>query len=298
MKNILPKILVILGPTATGKSDLAVEIAQRFNGEIISADSRQVFKDMDLGTGKITKKEMLGVKHYMLDIVKPNTKYNVAKYQKEVHGIIADILGRDKLPIICGGTGFYIQAIVDNVIFPEVKSDEKLRVKLEKLTTNKLLIILEKLDKNTFNRIDKNNRVRIVRAIEIAKTLGFVPPIKKDIKYNSLQLGLDANDEILKDRIHKRLIKRLDNGMLKEVSKLHSQSVTWKRLENFGLEYRYLALYLQKKITHEQMINELCMAIWHFAKRQRTWFKRDNRIKWFKLEDKKEIIKTIDQFML
>jgi len=297
MKKYLPKILVVLGPTATGKSDLAVEIAQRFNGEIISADSRQVFKAMDLGTGKITKKEMLGVKHYMLDIVKPNTKYNVAKYQKTVHKIINGILSRGKLPIICGGTGFYIQAIVDNIVFPEVKSDETLRAKLEKLSTEKLLDLLKKLDIKSYNRIDKNNRVRIVRAIEIAKTLGFVPPIKKDAKYYALQIGLDATDEILKDRIQKRLIKRLDNGMLREVSRLHKQGVTWKRLENFGLEYRYLALFLQNKITREQMTNELYMAIWHFAKRQRTWFKKDNRIKWFKLEDKIKMMSLIKSFI-
>jgi tRNA dimethylallyltransferase len=297
MKNTLPKILVVLGPTATGKSDLAVELAKLFNGEIISADSRQVFKGMDLGTGKITKKEMLGVKHYMLDNVSPKTLYNVAKYQKEVHKIIADILRRDKLPIVCGGTGFYIQAIVDNIVFPEVKSDQKLRAKLEKYSTKKLLEMLEKIDINSFERIDKNNRVRIIRAIEIAKTLGAVPPIKKEVKYKALQIGLDATDEILKDRIYKRLIKRLDNGMLKEVVKLHQQGVTWKRLENFGLEYRYLAQFLQKKISREQMIEELYMAIWHFAKRQRTWFKKDKKIKWFKLEEKEKINNEINSFL-
>ncbi len=297
MKASLPKIIVVLGPTATGKSDLAVEIAQKLNGEIISADSRQVFKGMDLGTGKITKKEMLGVRHYMLDVVSPKTLYNVAKYQKEVHKIIADILSRGKLPIVCGGTGFYIQAIVDNIVFPEVKSNQKLRAKLEKYSTEKLLLKLQKLDKSSFERIDKNNRVRIIRAIEIAKSLGVVPPIQKEIKYKALQIGLDATDEVLKDRIYKRLIKRLNNGMLKEVAKLHQQGVTWKRLENFGLEYRFLAQFLQKKITREQMIEELYMAIWHFAKRQRTWFRRDKKIKWFKLEEKEKINNEINIFL-
>lgn len=293
-----PKIIVVLGPTAVGKSDLAVQIAKFCNGEIISADSRQVFKGMDIGSGKITKKEMLGVKHYMLDIVSPNNKYNVAKYQKEAHKIISDILGRGKTPIICGGTGFYIQAIVDNYTFPEVKPDPKLRKVLEKKTLKQLLSQLQKLDKKTFARIDQNNKVKVVRAIEIAKKLGSVPPIEKNELYNSLQIGITAPDEVLKDRIYLRLIKRMkSNKMIKEVQRLHNEGVSWKRLESFGLEYRYLARLLTGKLTKEEMVKELNSEIWHFAKRQKAWFKRDNRIKWYSPKDLNKIKKEVTRFL-
>lgn len=293
-----PKLVVVLGLTATGKSDLAVELARKYNGEIISADSRQVFKGMDLGSGKITKKEMLGIKHHLLNVVGPNTSYNVVKFQKTAHQVISQILERGKLPILCGGTGFYIQAIVENTIFPNVGPNAKLRSKLEKFTTAKLLNLLKKLDILSYERIDKNNRVRIIRAIEIAKTLGSVPTSTIDPIYNTLQIGLDAEDELLKDRIHRRLLKRIKKGMINEVKKLHTiKHVSWKRLESFGLEYRFIAQYLQNKISYKNMISGLSMDIWHFAKRQRTWFRRDKHIKWFKLEQKKKIFEEIRKFV-
>src|SRR3989344_5030398 len=166
-----PKIIVILGPTASGKSNLAVELAKKFNGEIISADSRQLYKGMDIGTGKITKKEMCGIPHHLLDVVSPKTKFDVARYQKLAHKKIADILKRGKLPIVCGGTGLYIKAIVENPRYPDIPPDWKLRKKLEKLSAEKLFSMLKKLDRARAKTIDNENPHRLISAIEIAKQI-------------------------------------------------------------------------------------------------------------------------------
>ena len=288
------KIIVVLGPTATGKSDIAVQIAKKFNGEIISADSRQVFRGMDLGSGKITKKEMLGISHYLLDIANPKTFFSVVKYKELAEKAIEKIIAKNKTPIICGGTGFYIDSIVKNITLPEVRLNKKLRSKLEKYSAEKLFKILKKLSPIRAKNIDKNNKVRLIRAIEIAKTLGEVPKIvEKPSKYDFIIIGLNTNNDILKERIEKRLIKRMKLGMIKEVAKLHKQGVSWKRLESFGLEYRQTALYLQNKIDKEEMIENLKSEIWHFVKRQRTWFKRNKKIKWFKPEEKNKILKIL-----
>ncbi len=271
-----PKIIVVLGPTATGKSDVAVQLAKAFNGEIISADSRQVYKGMDLGSGKITKKEMAGIPHYLLDIIKPQTYFSVAKYKKLADKAIEEIIKKNKTPIICGGTGFYIDSIVKNITFPEVLPNQKLRKELGKKSVEKLFDMLKKLDPKRANAIDKNNPVRLIRAIEIAKELGSVPEIKElPQKYDFIFIGLDLPDQVLKERINIRLIKRIKAGMIKEIENLHKDGVSWKRLESFGLEYRQTALFLQNKITREKMIENLNREIWNFVKRQRTWFKRN-----------------------
>jgi len=279
-----PKILVVLGATSTGKSDLAVELAQKYNGEVISADSRQVYKGMDLGTGKITKKEMRGIPHYMLDVVKPNSIFNVTKYKTRAQKIITNILKRGKLPIICGGTGFYIEAVVNNTTLPDVPPNQILRKKLESKTCEQLMLILKRLDANIAKTIDSKNKVKIIRAIEIAKALGKVPAIKSEPLYNAIQIGLTAPDKILRERIKTRLLQRIKAGMINEVKKLHNQGTSWKRLENLGLEYRYVARYLRGQIAKSQMIEELNTKIWQYARRQRTWFKRNKNIVWYKID--------------
>lgn len=298
----MQKIIVILGPTASGKSDLAVKLAKKFNGEVISADSRQVYRGMDLGTGKITKKEMQGVPHHLLDVASPKTKFDVVKYKKLADKAIEDILERGKLPIICGGTGFYIQAIVDNIVFPEVASDPELRKKLEKQPIEKLLQTLKKLDPARFKTVDQKNKRRVIRAIEISMTLGKVPKLKSNPKYDALQIGIDINKETLKKNIEKRLEKRLKRGMIAEVKKLHHPpvggGVSWKKLIEFGLEYKFIALYLQgnsPRRTKQEMVNQLKSAIWQYAKRQMTWFKKDTRINW--VDNKLEAEKIIKKFI-
>jgi tRNA dimethylallyltransferase len=288
------KILVILGPTATGKSDLAVELAQKYDGEIISADSRQVYTGLNIGTGKITKKEMRGVPHYMLDIVSPKSPaaggFSVAEWKKSAEEKIRDIISRGKLPIICGGTGFYIQSIVDNIVLPEVPPNPTLRKKLENKTAPKLFNILKKLDPARAETIDKNNPVRLIRAIEIAKSIGKVPALQQTQDknlYKFLQIGLYLPEKELRARIHNRLLSRMKKGMIKEAENLHKSGVSWRRMEALGLEYRYLARFLQNKISKEEFIRTLEKEIWHYAKRQMTWFKRDKQIKWFEPTNQK-----------
>jgi tRNA dimethylallyltransferase len=272
----LQKIIVVCGPTATGKSDYAVELAKKVRGEIISADSRQVYRGLDIGSGKITKKEMRGIPHYCLDIANPKRVFSVSSYKKFADKAIKDIVNRGKTPIICGGTGFYIDAVICDIAFPAVPPNKTLRKTLEKLSLEELQNKLQKLDPRRFELVDQKNKVRLIRAIEIATTLGSVPEMVRQAhhKYNVEWIYLDFPDEVLKERIRKRLLKRMKTGMVKEVESLHSEGVSWKRLESFGLEYRYLALFLQGKLSKEEMLKELEMAIWHYAKRQRTWFKK------------------------
>jgi len=276
------KIAVILGQTATGKSDLAVKIAKKFGGEIISADSRQVYKGLNVGTGKITKQEMGGVPHHLLDVADPKKYFSVAQYQKLANRAIKDVLSRGKLPIICGGTGLYIDAAVSGKTFPEVKPDEKLRKQLNGKTTKQLFEILKKLDQRRAKEIDKDNPRRLVRAIEIARKIGKVPGSKLQVpSYNTLKIGLKLPEEKLKQKISKRLHARMKKGMAEEAHRLHARGLSWKRMEELGLEYRYLSKYLKSEITKQEMLNKLETEIRRYAKRQKTWFKRDKEIVWF-----------------
>ncbi len=290
------KLLIILGPTATGKSDLAVELALKFNGEIISADSRQVYKGLDIGSGKITELEMQGIPHHLLDVASPQDQFTVTDFVKLSEIEITNIVARDKIPIICGGTGFYIQALVDGISIPEVPPNEELRSELEKLDTNKLFERLSILDPVRAEIIDKDNPRRLIRAIEIATALGKVPVLNERIdKYETIFIGLNLESEEIKERIKKRLLKRLEIGMLDEAIKLNKNGLSWQRMEDLGLEYRYMAYFLQNKISKDEMIEQLNMAIWHYAKRQMTWFKRDNRIKWFRPSETESIVSYVGE---
>lgn len=280
------KIIVILGPTSSGKSEVAVKLAKKFNGEVISADSRQIYRGMDVGTGKITKKEMAGIKHWMLDIVDPKTDYNVLKFKKQAEKIIADILQRGKLPIICGGTGFWIKAIVDNVNFPEVAPNKELRNKLRNKSAETLFKMLKKLDPERAKNIDQKNPVRLIRAIEIAKFLGYVPKISSqltidDSQFTFLQIGINVSKEKLQKNIKKRLEKRFAQGMIKEVKNLREKyKLSWKKIQSFGLGYFWIPLFLQGKISRKELFEKVYQAEKDYAKRQMTWFQKDKRIKW------------------
>ena len=274
----MEKIIVVCGPTATGKSDYAVELAKKINGEIISADSRQVYKGLDIGSGKITKREMKRVPHHLLDVANPKRIFSVSQYKRLANKAIKDILSRGKTPILCGGTGFYIDAVIYDQNFPKVKPNKTLRKQLEKLSLQELSDKLQELDPERFETIDAKNKVRLIRALEIADALGSVPKTQRTKKYEVEWIYLDLPDDVLKKRIHDRLLKRMKKGMVKEVENLHNPpaggGVSWKRLESLGLEYRYLALYLQKKLFKSEMLTQLEFAIWHYAKRQRTWFNK------------------------
>jgi tRNA dimethylallyltransferase len=278
MKN--KKLIVILGPTASGKTDLSIKLAKKFNGEIISADSRQVYKGMDIGTGKITKKEMQGIPHYLLDVASPNRKFSVAQYQKLALKSIDKISKKNKIPFLVGGSPFYIYSLLELWKFPKLSPDWSLRKRLEKESCEELSETLKKLDIERFKNIDKKNKRRLIRAIEIAKKLGKVPVLKKEVKFDSLIIGIRKSRQEISKLIEKRLDKRLEKGMIQEVKKLREEKISWKRLEGFGLEYKWIALYLQKKIDRSKMIYSLQKDIEHFAKRQMTWFKKDKNIKW------------------
>ena len=295
------RVIVVLGQTSTGKSDFAVEIAKKIGGEIISADSRQVYKGMNLGTGKITKKEMRGIPHYLLDVISPLKTFSVNDFQKITNKKIEEIIQKNKVPIICGGTGFYIDSIVNGNIFPNVPPNKDLREKLSKKTTLELFEILQKLDSERAKNIDKNNGVRLIRAIEIATELGSVPRLDRSKSGPTvLKIGLMIPDELLKERIKIRLISRLKKGMIKEMQNLHNKGLSWKKMEAFGLEYRYGAIYLQNKISKNEMIEKINTKSWNYAKRQKTWFKRDKNIIWinpFNNSEKSKVFKEIKKFL-
>lgn len=288
------KLIVILGPTAAGKSTLAIRLAGVLGGEIISADSRQVYKGLNLGTGKVTKKEMKGVPHHLLDVTLPKRRFTVTQYKSLAIKAINKIYRKNKIPFLVGGTGFYIQAVIDDLIFPSVKPDWNLRKKLAKKSTKKLYQILKKLDSQRAKTIDKNNPRRLIRAIEIVKkSKRPVPLLQKKSPFDVLIIGLKKSPTELKKLIKKRLLKRLKQGMVAEVKKLKKSGLSWQHLDDLGLEYRYIARYLQKKISYQEMINLLEQKIKKFSRCQMTWFKRDKRIKWIKnFTEAKRLIKN------
>jgi tRNA dimethylallyltransferase len=297
MQKVKPKIISIVGPTASGKSDLAVILAKEFEGQVISADSRQVYKGLDIGSGKITKKEMTGIPHHLLSIQDPKKVFTVAEFKKLADEKIKEIEDRGNVPILCGGTGFYIDAVTKNIILPEVPPNPTLRKRLESFKLEKLQKMLLELDFKRFKAIDLNNKVRLIRAIEIAKELGSVPKIKSKPLYNVLTIGILSDPEKLKQRINLRLQRRLKSGMIREVANLHKNGLSWKRLESLGLEYRFVAQFLQKKISRPEMIERLQFDIWHYAKRQMTWFQRDKSIVWVDPKKTKDIKSKIKKFL-
>lgn len=270
------KTLVIAGPTASGKSSMAIEMAQRYDGEIISADSRQIYRGMDIGTGKVTQEEQSLIPHHLLDIRELNEDYNVTDFTRDAKMLIVDIRSRGKLPIICGGTGFWIQALIDNQVFPAALPNPSLRQELSLLSTAELFAKLSLLDQKRAVTIDRNNPIRLIRAIEIAQVLGKVP-LKTSNTDNAKKffiIALNPPKEILHEKIRVRLDERFEQGMVKEVQRLHAQGVSFERLENFGLEYRWIALFLQNKISLIAMKEKLFFASIHYAKRQLTWLRR------------------------
>ncbi|MDH5442635.1 MAG: tRNA (adenosine(37)-N6)-dimethylallyltransferase MiaA [Candidatus Nomurabacteria bacterium] len=270
------KIYVICGPTATGKTARAIALAKKIDGEIISADSRQVYRGMDIGTAKITTDEMSGIPHHMIDIVDPNDEFSVHDFQRLGRIAIDDILSRGKIPIIAGGTGYYIDALVFDKQMPEVAPNPKLRAELNKLTTDELFARIVPLDPDRAQTIDKHNHVRLVRALEIIDTLGYVPENTTGDSLFDIQWEiLDLPDDKLRYRIHERNVARIENGLIEEVQELNNNGVSWERLEKFGLEYRYVSQFINGKIeSKEKLIEILDAKTWQFAKRQRLWFRK------------------------
>lgn len=303
------KAIAIVGTTASGKTGLGVDLARDLEGEIVSADSRQVYKGMDVGTGKDLdeySKDGKTVAYHLIDVAEPKSKFDVAQYKKMAYSALDDISGRGKLPIVVGGSGQYLEAVIDNYEFTEVKPDEGLRKELENKNIQELYREIEKLNKRfarNINESDRKNKRRLIRYVEVlkGKSDDFKP--KKDPAgsgYEFLVLGLTHPKEILFERIDKRLDQRLENeGMVEEVQELNRQGLSWQRLEEFGLEYKYIAKYIRDELSYEEMRDVLSKKIKKFAKRQMTWFKRwekqGRKIHW--VGDKKEAKAIINDFL-
>lgn len=268
-----PPIIVIVGPTASGKSALAITLARTLNGEIISADSRQVYRGMDLGTGKVTREEQRQARHHLIDIANPKVEYNVSHFLADATKAIVDIEARGKRVIICGGTTFWIEALMLGLPLPKVAPDPVFREKWGKKDVGELYGYLKRLDPERAKTIDKQNKVRLLRAIEIAKTLGKVPAIDRSVlpdlsRYSVI--GLSPPVDELNRKIRERFMARMKAGMLEETVKLNRGGLSYERLISFGLEYRALTRFLQKKITDAELYTELPYDIIHYAKRQRS----------------------------
>jgi tRNA dimethylallyltransferase len=278
----MQKLVVILGTNASGKSDLGIRLAKHFGGEVVSADSRQVYRGLDLGSGKITPAQASTVKHHLIDVADVSEYYSLAQYQRAAYNAIDSISSAGKLPFLVGGTGLYISAIVEGYQLVEVPPNDQLRAELESFPLPQLVARLAEFDPDAARRIDKSNQRRLIRAIEIASA-GHASSAahKKSPRYDCLQLGLTWPREILEERIEKRLLERLAHGMVDEVAGLRDREVSDLRLEKLGLEYRYITRYLRRELrTLDELRTQLGIAIRQFAKGQITWFKRDSRIIW------------------
>ncbi len=325
----MKKVLVILGPTATGKTDVALKLAQKYNGELVSCDSRQAYIGLDIGTGKmpgnqlchsgeeqsddarirswtsqddIKKRkgfwEINGIKIWMYDVCDPKKQFTVKDYIEQASKIIEDILKRGKLSIIVGGTGFYLKALLEGLPNLEIPVNKKLRGELNKLSLEKLQNKLQKLSLEKWeqlNNSDRNNKRRLLRSIELLFMYGYTKRVESQesrVKdWDVLKIGLTVPREILNKRIDLRLVSRIDQGMIKEAKNLHKNGLTFKRMKELGLEYGMLAKLLKGEISKNQLVNQLSVKIHQYAKRQMTWFKLDKKVLWFDITDKNWIQK-------
>ena len=274
----LPKVVAVVGTNASGKSALGIELAKKYNAEIISADSRQVFRGLDLGSGKVTPEETQGVPHHLIDVREPNEFFSMADFQRMAYQAIDDIRGRGRLPMIVGGTGLYVDSVLDGYLLSDKEPDLAYRAELEKLTTPQLYDMLLELKPDV--QVEKNNRNRVMRIIERIHDGDDATP-GKQARFESLRLGVSWPREVLNQRIDERLERRLEQGMIEEVQRLMDEGATTEFLLGLGLEYRFITQYLIGEIPDRQvMLDKLAIAIKQFAKRQMTWFRRNPEIVW------------------
>ncbi len=292
-----PKVLVIVGPTASGKTSLSITLAKKFNSEVISADSRQVYRGLDLGSGKVTHKEMDGVPHHMLDVVDPKTVYTVSDFVRDARPIVTDIHRRGLTPTIVGGTFFYIEALLGRFVLPDVPPNLPLRKKLEERDTEALYALLRMKDPAYAEIVDRENPRRLIRALEIIEALGHMPQHESELLYDALTLGIELSQEELYANIAKRLTDRIEAGMVEEVKKLHEEGLSYERMEDLGLEYRYIARHLKGELSYCKMLEEIETKSRQFAKRQMTWLKRDKEIVWVDKNKIADVEKRVAEFL-
>lgn len=291
-----PKVIVIGGPTASGKTALSIFLAKKINGEIISADSMQIYKDMNIGTAKPTVEEMDGIKHYLIDCVSPSVRYSVADFKKDATNAIEDILKKGKTPIVVGGTGLYIDSLIYGIDYNEMQVDLEYRAYLENLAEEKGLEYLydfaKNIDEQAMSKISVNDKKRICRVLEVYKSTGKTKTElekesrQKDVKYDFKVFAIDMERQILYDRINKRVDLMIDAGLIDEVNNLIKKYPDMPTAMQ-GLGYKEVVQYFEKKCTKEEMIEKIKQESRRYAKRQLTWFRRNKNIVW--LDAKKSL---------
>lgn len=303
MNKILPKIVAITGPTGTGKTELGIKIAYKFNGEIVNADSRQIYKGLMIGTNaikgvwkKINSRLVYvadGIVHHLIQCIEPRQVFTVAQYKKRAIEIINDILKRKKLPLLVGGTGLYIRAVTENLAIPPVKPNKVLRQKLENKTTQELFQQLTKLDEQSAQVIDKNNKIRLIRAIEIIIATGMPLAKVRSIGpklYDSLKIGLKIDKDILKAKLFKRAKSMVEAGLIEETEKLLKKYPPQALCFN-AIPYKIALDYIKGQINQDELISRIALADYHYSKRQLTWFKKEKDIKWVSsIEEAEELV--------
>lgn len=290
------KVICIVGSTSSGKTALSIAVAKRVHGEVVSADSRQVYRGLNLGTGKITTEEMEGIPHHLLDVASPEDVYTASDYIRDARGAISDIHARGNLPLVVGGSGFYIDVLMGRMSVAETAPDIQRRSELASYSLETLQELLKKLDPARFETIDWQNPRRLIRAIEVAEMIGKNPPPKTDNPYNALWIGLSLARDELKERIKSRLRARINDGMIEEAQTLHRAGLSYERMDALGLEYRALATLLKGERTRDEFEDRLASDIYLYAKRQETWFKRNTDITWYHPSDEREIIQECIAF--
>ena len=294
---MLPKLIVVEGTTASGKSDFGVELALRYGGEVISADSRQVFRGLDLGSGKITPEETRGVPHHMIDVCDAGSFFSMADYQKMAYKAIDDVIARGKLPFLVGGTGLYVASVADGYVMSDRMPDLAYRAELEKRTTEDLYVMLKSIVPDT--DVDPRNRNRVMRLLEKIHDGDDVTP-SKQARYETLRLGVTWDRAVVRQRIDERLDRRIELGMIEEVKGLLDAGVSEEYMIKLGLEYKFITQYLRGDYSSlEEMKERLATAIKQFAKRQMIWFRRDSSIHWLDMtaDPVGEACAIIDQFL-
>lgn len=297
-----PKVIVICGPTASGKTSLSIELAKKINGEIISSDSMQIYKDMDIGTAKPTKQEMQEIKHYLLDFVEPDQRYSVAQFKKDAEKAIEEILAKNKVPIIVGGTGLYVDSLIYGIEYQEIELDKKYREELEEKAQKEGLETLyeqaQKIDPQAMEKISANDKKRILRILEIyhstgkTKTQQEIESRKNEVKYDYKVFALNMEREKLYERINKRVDIMIEQGLIQEVENLCSKYTEFPTAMQ-GLGYKEVVEYLQGKISEQEMIEKIKMETRRYAKRQLTWFRKNKQTIWLDATKGKENVEII-----
>ena len=295
---MLPKVIVICGPS--GKTELSIELAKRIDGEIISCDSMQIYKEMDIGTAKVTKEEMQGIKHYLVDYISPDERYSVARFKQDAKNAIKDIIAKGKTPIIVGGTGLYVDSLIYEIDYPQIELDEEYRNKMENIANEgrleELYLLAKKIDPKAIEKISPNDQKRIIRVLEIYNSTGktktqLEEESRKEVEYDYKVFAINWEREKLYERINKRVDIMIEQGLIDEVKQIKEKYSKFPTAMQ-GLGYKEVVDYLEGKYTKDEMIEKIKMETRRYAKRQITWFKKNKQTIW--LNGEEDIQKNID----